>query len=106
LVKGIGLSSPTETNDERQKAPLLVSGERTGTKGFSRKTKKSTMASACTGIHTCTQLAPPPPLLIMIAKNTNIGRTQTRSSIPYQYHLTVHHTITITTISHSTSPLA
>jgi hypothetical protein len=64
------------------------------------------MATACTGSHTCTQPASPPPLLITIAKNTNIRRTRTRSSIPYQYHLTVHHTITITTISHSTSPLA
>jgi hypothetical protein len=41
LVKVIGLSSPTGTNDERQKAPLLVSSERTGTKGFSSETKKA-----------------------------------------------------------------
>jgi hypothetical protein len=75
LVKGIGLSSPTGTNDEKQKAPLLVLDEPIGTKGFSSKTKKSTMATACTGSHTCTQPAPPPPLLIRMAKNTNIRRT-------------------------------
>jgi hypothetical protein len=31
--KGIGLSCPTQTNDERQKAPLLVSGDQPGLKG-------------------------------------------------------------------------
>jgi hypothetical protein len=70
LVKGIDLSSPTGTNDKRQKAPVLVSSERTGTRGFSSKTKKH-HGSAYTGSHTRSQPAPPPPLLITIAKNTN-----------------------------------
>jgi hypothetical protein len=40
LVEALGLSSPTETNDERRKTPLQSRVNEPGLKGFTAKQKK------------------------------------------------------------------